>query len=57
MAKKLYEESDIQAIADAIREKTGDTTTYTVAEMEEGIKKIIPTSNTVILGYYLNDTF
>ena len=58
MAKKLYEESDIQAIADAIREKTGDTTTYTVAEMDEGIKKIVTTtSNTVLLGYYLNDTF
>ena len=57
MAKKLYEESDIQAIADAIREKNGTTDTYTVAEMEEGIKKIVPTSNTVILGYYLNDTF
>ena len=40
MAKKLYEESDIQAIADAIREKTGDTTTYTVAEMGNGIKNI-----------------
>ena len=33
MSKKLYEESDIQAIADAIREKNGTTNTYTVAEM------------------------
>ena len=40
MAKKLYEESDIQAIADAIREKNGTTNTYTVAEMGESIKNI-----------------
>ena len=38
MAKKLYEESDIQAIADAIREKNGTTNTYTVAEMGGGNK-------------------
>ena len=40
MAKKLYEESDIQAIADAIREKNGTTDTYTVAEMGKSIKNI-----------------
>lgn len=33
MAKKLYEESSIQAIATAIREKNGTTTKYKVAEM------------------------
>jgi hypothetical protein len=47
MAKKLYEESDIQAIADAIREKTGDTTTYTVAEMGGEIS-----SNTIFYGLF-----
>lgn len=40
MTKKLYEESDIQAIADAIREKNGTTNTYTVAEMGKSIKNI-----------------
>lgn len=43
MANKLYEEESIQAIADAIRtnapESTGDTT-YTVAEMPEGIAAV-----------------
>ena len=33
MAKKLYEESSVQAIATAIREKNGTTTKYKVAEM------------------------
>lgn len=33
MAKKLYEESSIQDIANAIREKNGTTTKYKVAEM------------------------
>ena len=40
MTKKLYEESDIQAIADAIREKNGTTNTYTVAEMGGGISSL-----------------
>lgn len=37
MAKKLYEESDIQGIADAIREKNGTTNTYKVSEMASAI--------------------
>ena len=37
MAKKLYEESGIQAIADAIREKNGLTETYTVSEMAAAV--------------------
>lgn len=37
MAKKLYEEANIQAIADAIRAKNGLTTTYTVSEMAAAI--------------------
>ena len=40
MAKKLYEESNIQAIADAIRTKNGTTTTYTTAEMAAAITAI-----------------
>ena len=37
MAKKLYEESNIQAIADAIREKNNSTDTYTTSEMPGAI--------------------
>lgn len=37
MAKKLYEEANIQAIAAAIRAKNGLTTTYTVSEMAAAI--------------------
>lgn len=40
MAKKLYEESSIQAIADAIREKNGQTTTYKPSEMAAAITAI-----------------
>lgn len=40
MAKKLYEESNIQAIADAIREKNGTTNTYKVSEMASAIGAI-----------------
>ena len=40
MAKKLYEESSIQAIADAIREKNGKTTTYKPSEMAAAITAI-----------------
>lgn len=40
MSKKLYEESDVQAIADAIREKNGLTDTYTVSQMAAAITAI-----------------
>ena len=40
MAKKLYEESSIQAIANAIREKNGKTTTYKPSEMAAAITAI-----------------
>lgn len=40
MAKKLYEESNIQAIADAIRGKNGTTTTYKPSEMATAIAAI-----------------
>lgn len=40
MSKKLYEENNIQAIADAIREKNGSTDTYKVSEMAEAIENI-----------------
>ena len=40
MAQKLYEESNIQAIANAIRSKNGLTTTYKVSEMAAAITAI-----------------
>lgn len=40
MANKLYEETHIQAIADAIREKDGSTDTMLVSEMAEKISAI-----------------
>lgn len=40
MAKKLYEESAIQDIANAIREKNGSTTKYKVAEMGDAVRAL-----------------
>lgn len=40
MANKLYEESSIKAIADAIRLKNNSTDTYKVGQMSDAIKKI-----------------
>lgn len=40
MSKKLYEESNISAIADAIRAKNGSQDTYTTAEMADAIDDI-----------------
>lgn len=40
MANKLYEESHIQDIANAIREKNGNSNTYTVAQMGDAIRNI-----------------
>ena len=40
MSKKLYEESSIQDIATAIREKNGTTTKYKVAEMGAAVRTL-----------------
>ncbi len=40
MAKKVYEESNIQAIADKIREKTSGDLTYKPSEMPNGIDAV-----------------
>ena len=40
MANKLYNESDIQAIANAIRSKNGSSDTYTVSDMATAISNI-----------------
>lgn len=40
MANKLYEESAVSDIADAIREKNGTQTQYTLAEMGDAVRAI-----------------
>ena len=40
MSKRLYEESDVKAVADAIRAKNGSTDTYKLSEMAAAISKI-----------------
>ena len=40
MAKKLYDEASVQAIANAIRAKNGETATYKIAEMATAIAGI-----------------
>lgn len=40
MAKKLYEEASVQAIADAIRVKNGTTTKYKIAEMGAAVRAL-----------------
>ena len=51
MANKLYEESAIQDIADAIRSKNGSSDTYTVSEMSNAIENI-PSGGGDIGEYY-----
>lgn len=53
MAQKLYEETNIQAIANAIRAKNGLTTTYKTSEMAGAIEAIQTGSSTpteLVLG-------
>lgn len=40
MAKKLYEEASVQAIANAIRAKNGEMTTYKIGDMAAAIAAI-----------------
>ena len=40
MAKKLYDEASVQAIANAIREKNGEASTYKIREMAGKISAI-----------------
>ncbi len=43
MAKKVYEENNIAAIANKIREKTGGESTYKTSEMPSGIDEVYNT--------------
>ena len=45
MAKKLYEEASVQAIANAIRAKNGTTTKYKIAEMAGAVQGIAGAEN------------
>lgn len=47
MAKKLYEEASVQDIAAAIREKTGGTETYKVAQMGNAVRSISSKDNII----------
>lgn len=47
MAKKLYEETSVQDIATAIREKTGGTETYKIAQMGDAVRSILSKDNIV----------
>lgn len=49
MSKKLYEESSIQDIANAIRSKNGATSTYKVSEMASAINDISVGSSDAVL--------
>lgn len=41
MAKKLYPEESVQAIADAIRDKNGEHSTYKIADMADALDRIV----------------
>lgn len=49
MAKKLYEESSVQAIAAAIREKNGGTATYKIGAMAAAVKAL-PSKDNIVHG-------
>ena len=51
MAKKLYEESSVQAIANAIRAKNGETTTYKIGDMAEAIAGIMTGTPTEVYTF------
>ena len=57
MANKLYNDTSIKAIANAIRAKNGKTDTYTVAEMAGAINNIPvgQSVNSVITNYSINN--
>lgn len=55
MSKKLYEETDIQSVANAIREKNGLTTNYKVSDMAQAIKDI-PSGGSGATEPYREDT-
>ena len=57
MSKKLYEESNISAIADAIRNKNGSSDSYKVSQMASAILAISPDSDLEPLSVNQNGTY
>lgn len=57
MSKKLYEESNIQAIAAAIREKNGTQNTYTAAQMANAVRAITTQPNLEMLSVNQNGRY
>ncbi len=49
MSKKLYEETNISDIADAIREKNGTQNTYTVAQMPSAVRAIHTSPDDIVI--------
>lgn len=47
MAKKLYEETDIQNIANAIRSKNGSSDTYRASDMDNAISEIVTAAEAI----------
>ena len=56
MAKKLYPEENIQAIASAIRAKNGSSDTYTIGEMAQAIEDI-PSGDGIFKAAEIGTTF
>lgn len=56
MAMKLYPDTAIQDIADAIRSKNGSTDTYTVGEMAQAIEDIPSGGGDDNLGAFISNT-
>lgn len=54
--KKLYEESSVQAIADAIRAKAGTEDTYKIAEMPDAIARL-PSGGGGATEPYIEETY
>lgn len=57
MSKKLYEESNIQAIAAAIREKNGTQNKYTAAQMANAVRAITTQPNLETLSVNQNGRY
>lgn len=57
MSKKLYEESNIQDIANAIREQNGTENTYTPAQMPAAIRAIEPEPDLEVLNATENGNY
>lgn len=51
MAKKLYEEASVQDIAAAIREKTGGSETYKIAQMGDAVRGIMTGTPTEVYTF------